>query len=361
MRSGVLGPVLSALLVPDPSRRPSAEQLDAMLAQVEAGRSVTGFQAPVPGPRMPSGYYDEWQQTVRYGGGTGRNPVTGQVRVTDTDTDTDRNTTTNTDQLPGYAGRPPVNPYGDTANPYAAGTGLQAAERHRSKASRLTAVSAMSAVCVLALAGFSVWAATTPTSSHANQASGNDAANNAPTFSGPSAAGVQITGGSASSAPPSQNSTSDGSSTATRHLLTPAGVRSVIKQILAVSGGSRVVSMTVYDDHASFDVVKKDDPTVYDTYSFSNGQASFSMTGSTLDQGEPALDPDQVNWDALPALLKDADSTLKVKNPTYHYVIVDSDIIDHTLGLRVYVGDDYRSGYLSADLKGKILERYPQE
>ena len=65
----------------------------------------------------------------------------------------------------------------------------------------------------------------------------------------------------------------------------------MIKQIFAVSGGNRVVSMTVYDDHASFDVVKKDDPAVYDTYSFVNGQAVFSMTGGALDQGEPALDP----------------------------------------------------------------------
>ena len=119
--------------------------------------------------------------------------------------------------------------------------------------------------------------------------------------------------------------------------------------------------MTVYDDHASFDVVKKDDPGVYDTYSYIDGKAGFSMTGETLDQGEPALDPYTVDWDALPALLADANKTLNVKSPTMHYVIVDSDIIDHTLGLRVYLADTYRSGHLNADLKGKILERYPQE
>ena len=51
VRSGAMSPILSALLVPEPYRRPTAEQLDAMLAQVEAGQHVTGFQTPPPGPR----------------------------------------------------------------------------------------------------------------------------------------------------------------------------------------------------------------------------------------------------------------------------------------------------------------------
>ncbi|ACU73659.1 serine/threonine protein kinase [Catenulispora acidiphila DSM 44928] len=340
VRSGALGPVLSAVLVPDPARRPTAEQLDAMLAQVEAGRSVTGLQAQVPGNFAGGTGYTNWQQTIQYGG-------TGQMPVTD--------------QMAGYAGHPPVNPYGNTSTSYPAGMSPEATERYRSKAFRLTT---MSTVAVLAVMGISVWA-TTRAQSHGNRTGGADPANSSPAFSMPSFSDPVAVAGSS---PPSQSSTTataasagGGSSTATQHLLTPAGVRAVIKQIFAVSGSNRVVSMTVYDDHASFDVVKKDDPKVYDTYDYSNGKAAFSMTGSTLDEGEPALDPYTVNWDALPGLLKDANSSLNVKNPNYHYVVVDSDIIDHTLGLRVYVGDDYRSGYLSADLKGKILERYPQE
>jgi hypothetical protein len=272
-----------------------------------------------------------------------------------------------TDQLPGGSGpRPPVNPYGSGNSGYVYNNGMapDAVERHRSKAFRLTT---LSTVAVLGVMGFSVWTSTRA-DSHANHrgsdnTANNNAANNNSTFSAPSFTDTQAAAGSSSQAPTSAASSTagGGDSKATQHLLTPAGVRAVIKQIFAVSGGNRIVSMTVYDDHASFDVVKKDDPTVYDTYSFSNGKAEFSMTGSTLDQGEPALDPNTVNWDALPALLKDANSSLNVKNPNYHYVIVDSDIIDHTLSMRVYVGDDYRSGYLSADLKGKITERYPQE
>jgi serine/threonine protein kinase len=338
VRSGVIGPILSAVLVPDPSRRPSAEQLEAMLAQAEAGRSVTGFQAPAPpDPLFPGPDGNQFDATGRE-----------QIPVTY--------------QLPGSPPRPPINPYGNPANPYAEGMSAEAAERYRSKAFRLTT---MSTVCVLALMGFSVWASTRA-QSHANQLDTTHA-NNVPTFSMPSIPDTQSTdsqsqpSGSPASTASSNSSSDSGSLTATQNLLTPAGVRSVTKQIFAVSGGNRVASLTVYGDHASYDVVKKDDPRVYDTYSFSNGKAEFSMTGTTLDEGQPALDPGQVDWDALPALLKDANSTLNVKNPKYQYVVLDSDIIDQTPQLKVYLADDYRSGYLLADLKGKVIKRYPEE
>ena len=345
VRSGPLAPILSAVLVPDPSQRPSAEQLDAMFAHVESGGSVGAFHQTIPAPRMPdtpaAQGYDEW--LTRKFGNTGQTPMPV------------------TDQLLGGSGpRRPVNPYGN-GNPEYAYNGAyspEAAERYRSKAFRLTTIST---VAVLGIMGFSVWASTRA-EDHAGNLANNNAATNVPTVSLPSNPDTRAAVGSSSQAPTTASSAADGGdSTATQHLLTPAGVRAVIKQIFAVSGGNRVVSMTVYDDHASFDVVKKDDPGVYDTYDFVNGKAGFSMTGDTLDKGEPALDPYTVNWDALPALLKDANSSLNVKNPKYHYVVVDSDIIDHTLSMRVYIGDDYRSGYLSADLKGKITERFPQE
>ena len=349
MRSGPLAPILTAVLVPDPARRPSAEQLDAMFAHVESGGSVGAFQQTIPAPRMPAGPaaqgYDEW--LTRKFGSTGQNPMPV------------------TDQLPGGSGpRGPINPYGNGDPDYAYNGAYspEAAQRYRSKAFRLTTIST---VAVLGIMGASVWFST-QAENHAGHLADNNAATNVPTFSMPSSPGTKAALASTSQAPTTAASSSSsaadsGGSTATQHLLTPAGVRAVIKQIFAVSGGNRVVSMTVYDDHASFDVVKKDDPGVYDTYDFVNGKAGFSMTGNALDQGEPALDPYTVNWDALPGLLKDADSSLNVKNPKYHYVVVDSDIIDHTLSMRVYIGDDYRSGFLSADLKGKITERYPQK
>ncbi|MDI3402997.1 serine/threonine-protein kinase [Streptomyces cavernicola] len=56
-RSGPLAPVLSALLVRDPAARPSAEQLDAMLARAESGepplRSDGPAQAPYAATQTP--------------------------------------------------------------------------------------------------------------------------------------------------------------------------------------------------------------------------------------------------------------------------------------------------------------------
>ncbi|MEU2558005.1 serine/threonine-protein kinase [Streptomyces longispororuber] len=51
VRSGPLAPVLRALLVRDPARRPGAEHLDAMLAAVAEGR--TAGAAPPPAPPSP--------------------------------------------------------------------------------------------------------------------------------------------------------------------------------------------------------------------------------------------------------------------------------------------------------------------
>ena len=332
VRSGVMAPILSAVLVPDPSRRPSAEMLDAMFAQAEAGGIVTN---------MAAAGYGEWSQP-RYGGGNGVNPG-----VT-------------TDQLPGMAPRPVANPYGDTGQSSVHVMSPEAAERYRSKAFRLSTIST---VCVLGLMGFSVWASTRA-QNHANQPANNPALNYAPTFSMPSIPDG-TTGSSSQSSAGGGSTSADGgpsSSTPAKDLLTPAGIRGVTAQILAASGGTRVTSMTVYNDHASFDVVKKNDPGVYDSYAFVNGRAEFSTTGSALDSSQTTYDPTKIDWSVLPALLKDADSTLNVKNPTYHYVILDSEFSDDgSLEFRVYVGDDYRDGYLAADLKGKVVRRYPQK
>ncbi|NGO80621.1 serine/threonine protein kinase, partial [Streptomyces sp. YC504] len=59
VRSGPLAPVLEALLVRDPAARPDAARLDAMLAEVEAGRTPQWSErptltapAPLPPPRV---------------------------------------------------------------------------------------------------------------------------------------------------------------------------------------------------------------------------------------------------------------------------------------------------------------------
>jgi serine/threonine protein kinase len=333
VRSGALGPVLSAVLVPDPARRPTAEQLDAMLAQVEHGESVTAFQpqaqAPIPGPRTPNSGtlppqgYEGWSQTRQFGGPT--------------------------DQIPGAAPQPPINPYGQTDQVHA-GMSPAAAEKYRSKAFRLTA---LSTVGTLAIMGFSVWASTRA-QHNANQITNN--LTTAPTFSIPSSPGNQ-----AQDSTTQQSAAQSSAPAATGNLLTPAGIRAVIAQVLKSTGGTHVVAMNIYPDHATFDVVKKDDPTAFDTYLYSKGQVTFWVQGQALDDGEPALDPNKINWDALPGLIKQADTSLNVKvtASTERYVVVDSDIITHVPEMRVYMSDQYHDGYLAADLNGKVTRTEP--
>ncbi|MFI1566972.1 protein kinase [Streptomyces sp. NPDC020490] len=54
VRSGPLEPVLRSLLVRDPAARPDAGQLDAMLAQVEAGTTPSWAQPTMTAARMPA-------------------------------------------------------------------------------------------------------------------------------------------------------------------------------------------------------------------------------------------------------------------------------------------------------------------
>ncbi|MCH0557640.1 serine/threonine-protein kinase [Streptomyces sp. MUM 16J] len=54
VRSGPLAPVLQSLLVRDPAARPDAGQLDAMLAEVEAGTAPCWAQPTMTAARMPT-------------------------------------------------------------------------------------------------------------------------------------------------------------------------------------------------------------------------------------------------------------------------------------------------------------------
>ncbi|MFL6115983.1 MAG: serine/threonine-protein kinase, partial [Catenulispora sp.] len=299
VRSGDLSPVLSALLVKDPERRPGAGQLDAMLARIESGSAAdTGGFAP-----------------------------TSQ-----------------------FADRIPTAGTGPVANPYDEHTVQTKRRTTRAGSYTISGVVALaSCLTVVYLVHNAAKSA-----NHAGNHAGSGPPRSSATAGSPFAPAVNQ-----SSQPADTQSSDSQPAQSGKNLLTPAGVRGVIAKVLKASGGSRIVSMTVFPDHAEFDVVKKDDPTVFDTYIYTNGKAEFSSKGEALDQGEPALDPTAINWDALPTLMKDANASLGVKKPTVDYVIVDSDIITHVPEMSFYLGDDYRTGYISADLKGKVTRRMP--
>ena len=124
--------------------------------------------------------------------------------------------------------------------------------------------------------------------------------------------------------------------------------------------GFKIVRLVAYPTYADIEAVKTSDHTLYDQYTYRNGKAAFEGPGGTLDKNQNTIDPNTVNWDALPNLIRQADAELNVPNPTIHYIIVDSDIINQQPELFVYVSDDYGGGYLRADLTGKVTRKVPR-
>jgi hypothetical protein len=157
----------------------------------------------------------------------------------------------------------------------------------------------------------------------------------------------------------SPEDTKETEESAPANLHTPAGMRAMIAKVKAAVGGSKVVRMTVYPTYASVEAPIKGDPELYDRYDYRDGEVTRSGIGGKVNK--PTVDLDKYNWDALPALLKTATKELGVPKPTSRYVIVDPDyaFASPRQVLLVYVSDGYRSGYLAANLAGKVVRKYP--
>nr|WP_055509283.1 protein kinase [Nonomuraea pusilla] len=142
-------------------------------------------------------------------------------------------------------------------------------------------------------------------------------------------------------------------------LLTPAGMRAMLAKLKPVMGGSRITSLTVYPDYASAEAPAKEDEKGYDRFSYRDGKATKEGPGGTIHG--PVVDLDKYNWDALPALLRTAEKNLGVRKPTSRYLVINPafEFGGTHETLFVYVSDAYRSGYLVANVKGKIIRRQP--
>jgi len=69
----------------------------------------------------------------------------------------------------------------------------------------------------------------------------------------------------------------------------------------------------------------------------------------------------------LPTLLRKAQDTLNVANPTIIYLVIDSDMEVTDTGdtttrpvIRVYRADNYGGGMLMTDLKGNVITTAPR-
>ena len=152
---------------------------------------------------------------------------------------------------------------------------------------------------------------------------------------------------------------------APQDMLTPAGVRSTIAAMSQVMG-TKVIRLVIYPDHATAEAPTAADPKLYDDISYRGGVTTHSPGGEVDTTTDAPIDLGPINWDILPTLLRKAQDTLNVPNPTVVYLIVESDLQITDAGtalrsvIRVYRADNYGGGMLMTDLKGNVISTVPR-
>ncbi|MFI1577365.1 serine/threonine-protein kinase [Embleya sp. NPDC020630] len=396
VRAGALRPVLEALLVRDPAARPDAAQLDALLAaaagepgarassqhttsalpvadalawqpgELGGGRAVesgadtgsrSGFDAAFGadmGSRSGSG--PAWAGADRVGPGWA-----GADRV-----DAGPNSRSSQGASADSSGEAPVgsaaagssgagSPYGSVFTPATP----ESAARQRARRNRIVGGSVVATALVGTLVAVLLVSQL--------RDSGSDAAGDG---AKPAATRTNISPDARESSPndeptepaerPSPTRTASKPAADKENLMTPAGIRGVIESMKPVIGGTKVKSFSVHDTFASIDAPVPGNARLQDRYSYRDGKTTKDNGFGRTGEDEKTIDLTKVNWDALPALFAKADKELGITTPKNRYVIVDLGLIDRVASLRVYVSDDYGSGYLRADLDGKVVKMYPR-
>ncbi|MBB6546660.1 serine/threonine-protein kinase [Nonomuraea rubra] len=341
-RAGALTPVLSALLVRDPSARPDPETLDRMFADAEAGRTppppgpyAGGPAIPQPmAPAFPPGAgYATGQPVFPPGGGQTLPPAPayppggGQTVP------------------PGYGKAPQQPPWGpgpvpnaDTAN-----------TRRSRRGARGAAVAAAVSVAAIVVVGVLVWRFLPPATQGDPRPTALSLGNDPTATTKPADDQAEEPTGEPTEEPTEKPTPSD--------LLTPTGMRGMIVDLKRIIGGTKIVRMTIHPTHASVDVPRKDDPEVYDSYDYRDGEVTGPRKGSTFDT--PLVDLAKFNWNALPNLLKKAKQDLGARPPISHHLIVEPNysFTSTKQVLLVYGSDEYgRGGYLVASPQGRVLK-----
>ncbi|WP_395298053.1 protein kinase [Kitasatospora hibisci] len=354
-RSGGLGPVLAAVLARDPKLRPDADQLDRALAAAEQGAAPVAQAGPAWAPTF--------LDTPRPGGaapavpGVFGPPVDGAPSGPWT--------------AQGPTGAPgPAHPAGATypigsvgsADPIGPTRAGGPAAPRPAKRGRAVAAVALG-VATVAVAGVLAWSLSPDDDVKHGGA--------AQVAGGPAGSASVAPGGSADTAAPSAGpvtaspakSAAGGSgggadTPAPADLLTPDGVRAVVAAVTAAAGKSTVKDLTVYPGYAMAQVPTAD-PRAYEWFDYRDGKATRRTPGGPMGTSKTA-DLAKYDWSVIPALLKKAEETLNVPAPTSRYLIIGPDILDGTPTIRVYLASaNGISGYLSADVAGKIKRSFP--
>jgi serine/threonine protein kinase len=328
--AGALGPALSAVLVHDPATRPNGEQLDRMLAAAEHGTPLPlgpptpagpALQSPAGGFPSPAGGFPSPPGGVPSPAGGFPSPPGG---------------------VPSPAGgfpSPSSGPQYHQRYPAYQPSASRRPTWARNRALGIALAYSVSAVVVIAAVAFLLNSTFTADDTPSNADKGTHTTQGG-TVPDP-------TGRTTTTTPPAD-------------LLTPAGARQVVGAMTQVMGTSQVSDFTLYSDSASATARAKSVKNGFDDFQYRDGTATREGA-NTVDADRAVLDLNTVNWDALPALWDRANKELGVATPTLRYVIVDTDIIDGTPSLKLYLTDDYGAAYLEADLAGNVRDLYPRD
>ncbi|MFJ7073749.1 serine/threonine-protein kinase [Streptomyces sp. NPDC098781] len=331
VRAGALGDVLMRVLVRDPAARPSAAELDRLLGEIESGaprrdavRDEPTSYSLNPPPASP------WTP------GTSAPPTTPVPFGA-----------TPSPAAPTGFG-PPLHPGPAFPPPQPVTTPVRSDRRRTPGRAVLLSVSGTSLIGAVVLVSWLLPLGSGADDSDARNPS-STASDREPTESSTTAAPAAERSGDAQSA----------------DLLTPDGIRTAIKALEKETGRDRFGDFTVYEDFVSAQVMVDGSDTKYDSYTYRPGRGvEQGIIKSSLAGGEQPVSLDGFNWDAVPALLAEADKKLNVDDPDTRYVMVrqPNDIFDTPAGLAVYLTDDYgQAGYLEADTRGKVTDVSPAE
>ncbi|GFN07145.1 hypothetical protein Smic_57010 [Streptomyces microflavus] len=371
VRAGALAPVLTALLTRDIPARPDAAALDRMLAEAASPQPAptpgapTGRPAPPP---APSPHHPPGRPTRRPlpPGSATRRPSPPRRRV---EQPVREQPVRDPDHVPhcAPADSRTTSPSGSPPTPPSGSPTVSDDEARRRRILRRTRMitTASSVVSAAVLAGVILWMTDPPLfggdgDDGAKGSNRPDTTASAPangrSAAPPTAGGQPVADGDESGA-------DDDEPEAPVDLLTPQGARQAIAALKPLMGGTKVTDFTLYDEHASAQAPLKSNSRLYDRFSYRDGQAKNDDMGGTLMSGDKPVDLNSVDWDALPALLRTARTTLNIPEPESSYVIVDpsSPFHDDRPVLRVYVSDKYGGAFLTAHLDGRVIEKNPRE
>ncbi|MEU1573363.1 protein kinase [Streptomyces collinus] len=331
VRSGPLAPVLSALLQRDPAVRPDAEQLDRMLADAESGRSdgapSYGFG---PAPTMPS-------PALAVAHGLPPHPAAFAGAAT--------------------AGVPFTTAPAEPTTSAAPTAPTPRRPRGRGPAPRRKLGASVATVAIIV--GTMLWVSR-PDSGDSTAGTNAGSASDAPSVSSGTKGSSEGSDGTASADGTEKADDENGTDAdSTQNLLTPAGMRTLTKALRTTSGGTEVKDASVYLDYAFLDAPTKANRSRWDVLEYRDGVMTRDRAGGTLSSDAALIDLDAVAWDKLPALLSKADNELGIGKPTIRYLRITTDVISGEPEIRVYVGDEYDSGYLKANVDGKVFRMYP--